>query len=135
MFDSCVLALERQSSLKSVIIMPHIPRYDPRHIDPLGLKPVLSQIFNNSLAEFWISSPLRHKIHLGAHNIDCTGAVQAARYRHTKTGRFDGIHLFGSSGSKAYTNSVVNIVRSAPLLNKAQVQTTSFLTSMIPGNF
>ena len=114
-FDSCLLALERQPSLKSIVILKQTPRYDPLQSDPLQIKPALSQLFNNTLSELWISSPMNHKITIGTHNIDCTGAVQSARYRHTKTGRFDGVHLYGSSGSKAYTNSVLNILRSAKL--------------------
>ena len=114
-FDSCLLALEKQPTIKSVVIMKQTPRYDPVISDPLSLKPALSQLFNNTLTELWISSPLKNKIHLGTHNIDCTGAVQSARYRHTQSGRFDGVHLYGASGSKAYTNSVLNILQSAAL--------------------
>jgi hypothetical protein len=92
-FNSCVLALERQPALKSVVILKQTPRYDPLDIDPLGLKPALSQLFNNTLVDRWLSSPLKNKIFIGSHNIDCSVAIQAARYRHTKTGRFDGVHL------------------------------------------
>ena len=114
-FDSCLLALEKQPSLKSVVIMKQTPRYDPLTTDPLSIKPALSQLFNNTLTELWVSCPMKHKIHIGTHNIDCTGAVQSARYRHTQTGKFDGVHLYGTSGSKAYTNSVVNIFKAASL--------------------
>ena len=46
-------------------------------------------------------------------NIDCNGAIRESRYRHTKSGRYDGIHLYGSSGLKTYTLSVLNILRAA----------------------
>ena len=97
--------------------MKHIPRYDPKSVDPLAIKPALSQLFNNTLAEQWINSPLKERIFVGTHNIDCTGAIQAARYKHTKSGRFDGIHLYGSSGGKAYTKSMLNILRSAGMVS------------------
>ena len=115
MFDSCLLALDKQPSLKSVILMKQTPRYDPVSTDPLSLKPALSQLFNNTLTELWVSCPLKDKIRIGSHNIDCSGAIQSARYRHTKTGKFDGVHLYGTTGSKAYTNSVLNILRGAAL--------------------
>ena len=54
---------------------------------------------------------------MGSHNIDCTGSIREARYRNTKTGFFDGIHLLGSSGRKAYTNSVLNILKQAGLVD------------------
>ena len=116
-FNSGLLALEHQPSLKSIVIMKQTPRYDPHDKDPLSLKPALSQLFNNTIMELWINCPMKEKIHIGSHNIDCSGAVQSARYRHTKTGRFDGVHLYGSSGSKAYTLSVLNILRSAGLIS------------------
>ena len=106
-----------QPALKSVVIMKQTPRYDPLDVDPLGLKAALSQLFNNILVEMWLSSPLKDKIFVGSHNIDCSGAIQSARYRHTKTGRFDGVHLYGASGSKAYTKSVLNILRSASVIS------------------
>ena len=116
-FNAGVIALEQQPTLKSVIFMKQTPRYDPLDIDPLSLKPALSQLFNNTLVEEWMNSPLRGKIFVGSHNIECSGSIQAARYRSTKTGKFDGVHLFGTTGSKAYTLSVLNILRSAPLIS------------------
>ena len=115
-FNSCVSAFEHQPSLKSIIILKQTPRYDPSEVDPLSIKPMLSHLFNNTLMELWMNSSLKHKIHVGNHNIDCSGAIQAARYRH-KSGRFDGVHLYGSSGGKAYTMSVLNILRSASLIS------------------
>ena len=115
-FHSGIAALEKQPSLKSVIFMKQTPRYDPLDVDPLALKPALSQLFNNTMIELWMNSQKKEQIFIGSHNIDCSGAVQSARYRHTKSGRFDGVHLYGSSGSKAYTLSMLNILRSASLI-------------------
>ena len=99
------------------MILKQTPRYDPHTVDPLSMKPALSQLFNNTMMDMWMNSPMKDKIFVGSHNIDCSGAIQSARYRHTKTGRFDGVHLYGSSGSKAYTLSVLNILRSANLIS------------------
>ena len=62
-----------------------------------------------------MNSQFKDKIFIGNHNIDCTGAIRESRYRETKTNRFDGIHLIGSSGKKAYTKSVLNILKTAKL--------------------
>ena len=96
-------------------IMKQIPRYDPANVDPLSLKAALSQLFNTTLTELWMTCPLRDKIAIGSHNIDCTGAIQESRYRQPKTGKFDGIHMLGNSGQKAYTKSVLNILSVAKL--------------------
>ena len=103
-------------SVSQVIIMKQTPRYDPLETDPLSLKSALSHIFSNTMMEQWMSSSMKERIFVGSHNIDCSGAIQSARYRHTKTGRFDGLHFYGSSGDKFYTKSVLNILRSASLI-------------------
>jgi hypothetical protein len=93
--------------------MKQIPRYDLTDVDPLSLKAALSLLFNTTLANLWMESADKHKMFIGSHNIDCNAAIRESRYRHTKSGRFDGIHLQGSSGLKSYTLSVLNILRAA----------------------
>ena len=115
-FNSGLIALEHQPSLKSVVFLKQTPRYDPVDVDPLSIKAGLAHLFNNTLMNLWMNSSMREKIVVGTHNIDCSGAIQAARYRHTQTGRFDGVHLYGSSGSKAYTLSLVNILKAAKVV-------------------
>ena len=115
LFKAAENALEVKPSLEKVVIMKHIPRYDPLTSDPLSLKPALSQMFNNLLTELWMSSSFKNKIVLGNHNIDCSGAIRDSRYRESRTGRFDGIHLLGNSGRKFYTLSVMNILNLADL--------------------
>lgn len=113
LFKAASNALNVQPTLEKVILMKQIPRYDPASVDPLALKTALSQLFNNTLTNLWTDSPLRQKIYLGNHNIECSGAIRESRYRHTKSGKFDGIHLYGSSGMKAYTLSILNILQQA----------------------
>ena len=93
--------------------MKQIPRYDPTHVDPMGLKPTLSLLFNNTLSSLWMDSTNKDKIFVGTHDIECTGAIKESRYRQTKSGKFDGIHLYGSSGRKAFTLSVLRILKAA----------------------
>ena len=115
-FNAGENALKLNPNLRKVVIMKQIPRYDPIEVDPLGLKSSLSLLFNNTLGNLWMESNYKHKLFIGNHNIDCSGAIREARYRHTRSGRFDGIHLHGSSGKKAYTQSVLNILQSAKLI-------------------
>ena len=116
-FESCVTALEKQPSLRSVILMQQTPRYDNSVTDPLSLKASLSQLFNNTLNELHNNSMMKHKIFIGKHDLECVGSVRAARYIDVKTGKFDGVHLYGRLGTKAYTNSVLNILKAAFLSN------------------
>ena len=117
LFSACENAAMRNSSLKKIIIMKQTPRYDPPSIDPHSVKPVLSELYNRTLEQCLQSSQVKDRIFLGTHSIDCTGAIREARYRETTTGRFDGLHLYGSSGTKAYTNSVLSILKSAGMVD------------------
>ena len=113
LFTVAVRALETEPTLKKVVLMKQTPRYDPSDVDPLALKPTLSMLFNNTLTSEWMESSYKSEIFIGNHNIDCTGASRESRYRNTQTGQFDGVHLYGSSGQKFYTLSVLNILKDA----------------------
>ena len=115
LFQSGINALASSKSLEKVVIMKQIPRYDPVQSDPSSLKPVLSELYNKTITDSWMDCQYKDKIIIGNYNIDCTGAIREARYRETKTNRFDGIHMYGSSGKKAYTLSVLNILKTAQL--------------------
>ena len=64
----------------------------------------------------WKKSPLKCKLIIGNHNLDCTNGIFEARYRDIQSNRFDAIHLFGLSGIKVYSASVINILSSAKLV-------------------
>ena len=119
-FNAGINALKTQPTLSKVIIMKQIPRYDPSDVDPLSLKPSLSLLFNNTMTNLWMESPYKEQIFIGNHNIECNGAIREARYRQTKSGKCDYIHLWGSSGSKTYTLSVLHILRAANVTSSEQ---------------
>ena len=110
-----IFLITENASSKKVVLIKHVPRYDPSNVDPLCITSALSQLFNNTITELWMNSKNKDKIAIGSQTIECTGAIKEARYRETKTGRFHGIHLLGSSGRKAYTLSVLNILRNSEL--------------------
>ena len=112
-FNAALNALTLQPSLQKVVLMKQIPRYDPTELDPMELKPALSDLYNNTITTLWMNCVVKDKLYIGGHNISCTGSIRESRYRQTKTGKFDGIHLYGSSGQKAYTLSVLNILNFA----------------------
>ena len=108
-FSAAERALEIHPSLKKVGVMNHIPRCDPTSKDPLGLKAELSSLFNSTLSNSWMRSKYKSNIVIGEHNIECIGAKKEARYRQVGTSKFDGIHLLGRLGKRAFTDSVLNI--------------------------
>ena len=113
---SAETSLKNNQNLQKVVILKQTPRYDNNTLDPLQIKPALSDIFNNKLTDLWMKSSLKSKIHVGSHNIECTGGIREARYRCTLSGRYDGVHLYGPSGMKAYTNSVLEILKRASII-------------------
>ena len=85
------------------------PRYDTTENDPQSIKAALTQIYNDTLLKLWIESPIKDKIHIGSHSLECTGGVKKARYM--LGSKYDGLHMYGPSGQKAYTESVLKILR------------------------
>ena len=124
-FDAAESAIAAQPSLKKVVIMCQTPRYDEISTDPLALKRVLADLFNQTLAELWLGSTLKDKLVVGIHNLECTGGIREARYRDIRDKRYDGVHMYGPSGMKAYTISVLNILKLANILDQTDGQNIS----------
>ena len=78
--------------------------------DPHSIKAALSQLFNDTLVQLWLGSPLKERMTIGTHSLECHGGIRDARYRNGK--KYDGIHMYGPSGKKSYTESVLSILRS-----------------------
>jgi hypothetical protein len=97
--------------LKKVVIMEHAPRFDKPDVDPSGLKPKLADFTNSTLTQMWHSSAMRDRIVIGKHSLSCNEDNKVAMYRDDWSGKFDGVHLYGSHGRKTYTASVLNILK------------------------
>ena len=138
LFSAAESALDAQPSLKKVVIMNLTPRYDGAAVDPLSLKPAFAQLFNNTLSELWIDSPLKDKVVIGIHNLECVGGIKEARYRDIRNRKYDGVHLYGPSGKKAYTISVLDILKSADILDQTGGQILSgkdFYQKLVQGQY
>ena len=83
LFQAAVNGLLSSPSLENFILMKQIPKYDRNEVDPLSLKPALSQLYNNTLTEEWMGSQFKDRIIIGFHNIKCSGAILQSRYRET----------------------------------------------------
>ena len=110
-FSLAQKTLQQNPSLSKVVIMEHPPRFDPPHIDPTAVKANLARLANATLGQLWLNSPLKDKIFIGHHSLESTGnsAAHFERYQNSRTGRYDGVHLYGETGRRDYTNSVKSI--------------------------
>ena len=111
LFSAVTDALNTNPELKKVIIMKQIPRYDTKANDSSAVKSLLSKLFNTTLDQLLLRSEYQDKITIGTHRLECEGGIRDSRYRNNN--RYDGIHMVGPSGKKAYTESVLCIMRSA----------------------
>ena len=114
LFTYVTNALVSNPGLKKAIILKQTPQYDPKTKDPHSVKSALSQLYNDTLVQLWLGSIHKSRITLGSHNLDCAGGVREARYR--SKNKYDGLHLDGPSGGKAYTESVLSILREGDLV-------------------
>ena len=111
LFTHVCNVLKSDPHLKKVILMKQIPRYDHASNDPHAIKAALSQLYNDTLMQLWLASPLKDRLTIGSHRLECSGGVRESRYRFRN--KFDGVHMFGQSDRKAYTESVLRIIRDA----------------------
>jgi hypothetical protein len=106
-------ALKNKPDLEKVIIMEHAQRFDEPFVDPLSLKPALAKYANVMFHNLWMESPMKSKIIVAAHSLQYNNDTFEARYKDDKTGKFDGVHMYGSAGKTAYTRSLINIFNQA----------------------
>ena len=109
-------AAVKYPKLKKVVIMKQTPRYDFLNSNPPGMKSALSGLFNETLDQLLSQSAMKGRVIVGNHNLDCSGGVLQSRFRSIQSNKFDGVHMYGPSGEKAYTASVLNILSSAQLV-------------------
>ena len=106
-------ALKNHPELEKVTIMNHAPRYDTSDVDPVGLKSILANFANAYFLELWLDSPMKNKIVIGSHSLDCSGEERTKRYTDDRSKRYDGVHFLGGLGKSVYTESVMKILLSS----------------------
>ena len=116
LFNSVTNAAKDHPSIKKVVILKQTPRFDITTTTTPSLKQNLSKLYNDTLDTLAAKSDCKEKLIIGNHDLDCSGGVLLARFKDSKSGKFDGIHMYGPSGQKAYTNSVMKILSSAKLV-------------------
>ena len=110
-FSVAEQALSTHPNLKKILILEHPPRFDPQSVDPVGLKPQLAKFANLTYSQLWLSSVYKDKIKIGSHKLDCSENKFSDKYINTKTNRYDGLHMYGVDGKRAYTKNLINIFK------------------------
>ena len=54
-----------------------------------GLKQNLSKLYNDTLDSLALNSDFKDKLIIGDHHLDCSGGVLLARYKDSRSGKFD----------------------------------------------
>ena len=103
-------------------------RFDTVNVDPCSLKPNLARMANVELGQLWMNSPFKDRIVIGQHSLESSGNGDAhlARYQNFRTGRYDGVHLYGQAGCTDYTNSVKSILMMAIQKHSSAQSNTGF---------
>ena len=113
MFELAEESLEKNKSLKKVIIVASLPRYDSEDRDPHGIKSKLNQYGNSVYASLWMQRGCPGNILIKDQKLDCQGDLRNKRFGNPAENLdgkpWDGIHLRGRLGSRHYTNSMANI--------------------------
>ena len=118
MFSIAESALQSFPSLRKVIILRKPPRFDPAAIDPLGLKPQLSRFGDAVLFDLWCNSSFKARIIIGDHQLPHRLDEDHSRvFGDPKLCHYDGIHMYGPHGRKAFLASILNILKSAGIFS------------------
>lgn len=115
MFQLAKSSLENNPSLKKVIILKSLPRYDPKKSDPESIKAQLNQFGNTLYNTLWMEDGCPSNILIADQYMECQGPLRQKRfgnpgYRNQDGKPWDGIHMRGRLASRHYTNSLVRIL-------------------------
>ena len=110
MFSVAQTALAKHPKLERVVILEHTQRFVNRDTDPMALKPYLARFANTTLLNLLQTSTFKNKIQIGKYNHDCPEDKIKDRYTDEKSQQFDGFHMYGFFGRRAFTRSLQDII-------------------------
>ena len=119
-------ALNDSNTLEDVVIVELPPRVDSERLQEL------TEYSNFILRDLVSRSSLKHKITVAS--LDALWDYHEQDiYGHPSSPRYDGIHMRGKYGSKAYTQCIIEAVRSSKISSNTTNHTvTSSSSSPIP---
>ena len=70
----------------------------------------MAKFANSTIYQLWLASPLKNKMRVGKYLLDCSDDLMRTRYTDDKTKKFDGVHMYGYFGRRAFTRSLTRIL-------------------------
>ena len=119
MFEIIEGTLKENPSIQHIVLLDRTPRFDPKEVDPAGIKPKLAEYGNALNEKFRDKSAYKDKIFIGKHTFDCNQET----FGPSDIKHFDGIHMIGKKGSENYTKILIDVLSH---VQKSSPQTVNF---------
>ena len=111
LYNIATNALKIKQTMK-VIIVKRLPRYDPKHQDPIHIKQSLSELSNSILDQLWLENGAPENIQIVSFDkIEGQGYLKDIIYGKTSDHNYDGIHLRGWAATRHFTYRAVNAIK------------------------
>ena len=113
-FQLAESSLEQNKHVKNVIIVNSLPRFDPSHEDPCGIKANLNSFGNSLYSSFWMQKGCPANISIVDQKLDCAGELRTKRFgnpadKNPNGKPYDGVHMRGIKSMQHYTNSMIRV--------------------------
>ena len=115
LFKLAESSIKANPSLKKVIIVKSLPRYDPREKDPSSIKSRLNKFGNSLYDSLWMNNGCPANIQIRDQHLDCQGPLREKRFGSPGyVGQYgkpwDGIHMRGHMAVRHYSHSLIRIL-------------------------
>ena len=112
LFDLAEDALKNSSSLKRIILIKRLPRFDRSRDDIIGIKSQLSNYGNNCYDQQFIKRGRPDNIHIvELDGLDSQGYLRSIVYGEVNKENYDGIHLRGRHASRHFSYRVISAIK------------------------
>ena len=113
LFEVAERALKNSTSLKRVIIVKRLPRFDLSKDDDLGIKSELSNYANACYQQLWVKRGRPENIYIvQLDGLDSSNYIRKIVYGETNKENYDGVHLRGPHAARHLTYRVVQAIKS-----------------------
>ena len=113
LFEVAEDALKRSTSLKKVIIVKRLPRFDPSKDDVLGIKSELSIYANTCYDQLWVKKGRPENIHIvQLDGLDSSNYIRKIVFGETNRDNYDGVHFRGPHAARHFTYRAVQAIKS-----------------------
>jgi hypothetical protein len=133
----------KSGKAKQVILLEHIPRYDTKETDPMGVRPKLAKLANQELKKARDASDYAQHIMVGQHTgLQCDDRIRVNRFTsdHTyvkhnsvRMGKYDGVHMYSKVGAEALTKSLLTVLNKAGMVRQPNKWNLSSSSSSFSG--